>query len=208
MLDFVIIAVVVLVSGYLIFSKRLAASSSWNATVTPLASIMGSGFLVSAPLLAGVVGYWAALCMGFLLLIAFGVGGAIRFNIRYFEPIENESHGVPQQIAFLSRLVLAVAYFISVTYYLQLLAAFLLNACGIDSPLAANLITSGLLIIIGAIGIWRGLERLETIEKYAVSLNLGMICALLIGLAAHNIALVASSRRSPTASCPPASATS
>ena len=35
----------------------MAASSSWRATVTPLASIMGSGFLVSAPLLAMAVGF-------------------------------------------------------------------------------------------------------------------------------------------------------
>jgi len=56
------------------------------------------------------------------------VGGAIRFNIRYFEPIENKGDGPAQDIAFLSRIVLVGAYFISVTYYLELLAAFLLKA--------------------------------------------------------------------------------
>jgi len=110
----------------------LAGSSDWKATVTPLASIMGSGFLVSAPLLAGVVGNLAVLCMAALLVLAYAVGSAIRFNIRYFEPIESE-HGPAQTIAFLSRIVLAAAYFISVTYYLQLLAAFVLNAAGVQS---------------------------------------------------------------------------
>ena len=33
---------------------------------------------------------------------------------------------------FLSRIILAAAYFISVTYYLQLLAAFLLKSFGIS----------------------------------------------------------------------------
>ena len=56
MLNVVIVVVAVLLGGYLAFSKRLGGSSSWQATVTPLASIMGSGFLVSAPLLAGIVG--------------------------------------------------------------------------------------------------------------------------------------------------------
>ena len=56
MLNAIIIIVALLLAGYLAFSKRLAASSNWKATVTPLASIMGSGFLVSAPLLAGIVG--------------------------------------------------------------------------------------------------------------------------------------------------------
>ena len=37
-------------SGYLAFSPRLARSASWSATITPLASIMGSGLLVSAAL--------------------------------------------------------------------------------------------------------------------------------------------------------------
>ena len=98
-----------------------------TATVTPLASIMGSGFLVSAPLLAGIVGNLAVVCMALLLVLAYMVGGAIRFNIRHFEPIENKGHGPAQDIAFLSRIVLVGAYFISVTYYLELLAAFLFN---------------------------------------------------------------------------------
>ena len=56
MISAIIITIAVVLGGYLAFSKRLAGSSNWKATVTPLASIMGSGFLVSAPLLAGVVG--------------------------------------------------------------------------------------------------------------------------------------------------------
>jgi len=189
MLNAVIVVVALLLGGYLAFSRRLAKSSSWQATVTPLASIMGSGFLVSAPLLAGIVGNLALVCMALLLVLAFFVGGAIRFNIRHFEPIENESHGPAQTIALLSRIVLAGAYFISVTYYLQLLAAFVLTAAGIDSQFAAHCITTALLTIIGSIGMWRGLGMLERVEKYAVALNLGMIGALLVSLAVHNIEL-------------------
>jgi hypothetical protein len=193
MLNALIIVVAVLFAAYLALSKRLAASSNWKATVTPLASIMGSGFLVSAPLLAGIVGNLAVVCMAMLLVLAYAVGGAIRFNIRHFEPIENDGHGPAQTIAFLSRIVLAGAYFISVTYYLQLLAAFLLNAAGIssvDNPLAAPSITTGLLLTIGLIGMWRGLGMLEGVEKYAVALNLGMIGALLVGLAIYNVNLL------------------
>jgi hypothetical protein len=189
MLNTLIIAIAVALSGYLALSKRLAGSSSWKATVTPLASIMGSGFLVSAPLLAGVVGNLAVVCMGVLLVLAYFVGGAIRFNIRHFEPIENEGHGAAQNIAFLSRIVLTGAYFISITYYLQLLAAFLLNAVGMHSDAAANGITTLLLLTIGGIGMWKGLGKLESVEKYAISLNLGVIGALLVGLAVYNIQL-------------------
>jgi hypothetical protein len=187
MLNVVIIVVALSLAGYLAFSKRLSASSNWKATVTPLASIMGSGFLVSAPLLGGIVGNLAVVCMAILLVLAYAVGGAIRFNIRHFEPIENVGHGPAQTVAFLSRVVLAGAYFISVTYYLQLLAAFLLKAAGVESQIAAHCITTALLLVIGGIGMWRGLGTLEGLEKYAVSLNLGMIGALLVGLTVYNV---------------------
>jgi len=197
MLNAVIIIIAIVLGGYLAFSKRLAGSSNWKATVTPLASIMGSGFLVSAPLLGGIVGNLAVVCMAMLLVLAYAVGGAIRFNIRHFEPIENDGHGPAQTIAFISRIVLAGAYFISVTYYLQLLAEFLLNAAGLkdqltasEFSLAAHSVTTGLLLIIGGIGIWRGLAMLEGLEKYAVALNLGMIAALLVGLAIYNVNLL------------------
>ncbi len=190
MLNVIIITVAISLAAYLAFSKRLSASSDWKATVTPLASIMGSGFLVSAPLLGGLVGSFAVVCMALLLVLAYAVGSAIRFNIRHFEPIENSGHGPAQTVAFLSRIVLAGAYFISVTYYLQLLAAFLLNAAGVKSDFAAHCITTGLLLLIGGIGMWRGLGLLEGVEKYAISLNLGMIGALLVGLAIYNIQLM------------------
>lgn len=190
MLNLIIIAVATLLAAYLALSPRLAASSNWKATVTPLASIMGSGFLVSAPLLAGAVGNLAVVCMAVLLVLAYGVGGAIRFNIRHFEPIETNGHGLAQTVGFLSRVVLAGAYFISVTYYLQLLAAFLLNAFGIDSQVTADSITTVLLVTIGGIGMWRGLGMLEGVEKYAVALNLGMIGALLISLSIYNVSLM------------------
>ena len=186
MLNLIIIVTALALGGYLAFSKRLAASSNWKATVTPLASIMGSGFLVSAPLLAGIVGNLAMVCMALLLVLAYMVGGAIRFNIRHFEPIENKGHGPAQDIAFLSRIVLVGAYFISVTYYLELLAAFVLKAVGMHSQVAANGITTLLLLVIGGIGMWRGLKELEAVEKYAVALNLGMIGALLVSLAIYN----------------------
>ena len=187
MLNLIIIVVALALGGYFAFSRRLTTSSNWKATVTPLASIMGSGFLVSAPLLAGIVGNLAVVCMALLLVLAYMVGGAIRFNIRHFEPIENKGHGVAQDIAFLSRIVLTGAYFISITYYLQLLAAFLLNAVGNKNAAAANGITTVLLLTIGEIGMWRGLGKLESVEKYAISLNLGMIGALLVGLTIYNV---------------------
>jgi len=186
MLSALIIAVAAVTGAYLAWSKRTARSARWQATVTPLASIMGSGFLVSAPLLSGVGGKFAVVYMAGLLAVAYLLGSAIRFNIRYFEPIETDGHGSVQNVAFLSRIALTGAYFISVTYYLQLLAAFLLNAFGVDDPQLAHWICSALLVSIGGLGMWHGLGVLERLEKYVVAFNLGMIVALLVGLAIYN----------------------
>jgi len=140
--------------------------------------------------LAGAVGIYALFSMMGLLLIAYAVGGAIRFNIRHFEPIENKGYGAPQDLALLSRLTLAGAYFISVTYYLQLLAAFTLRLAGVEGAGWANGVTTGLLLVIGCAGMWRGLDQLEKVERYAVSLNLGMIGALLLALLVYNVRLL------------------
>nr|WP_319395326.1 hypothetical protein [uncultured Desulfobacter sp.] len=191
MLNSIIIIIALIVGCYFAFSKRLSRSSNWKATVTPLASIMGSGFLISAPLLAGIVGNLAVICMAVLLVTAYLVGEAIRFNIRYFEPIENRGRGPAQNVAFFSRIVLTCAYFISITYYLQLLSAFLLNSFNMNNDIMANWITTALLVTIGGIGMWRGLYELERVEKYAVALNLGMIGALLAGLCIYNVQLAA-----------------
>ncbi|WP_018969421.1 hypothetical protein [Rubritalea marina] len=189
MINLIIIVVALGLGSYLSFSPTLRRSSKWQALVTPLASIMGSGFLVSAPLLGGLVGNRALLCMAVLLLLAYAVGSAVRFNIRHFEPVENE-RGPAQSIAFVSRIVLAGAYFVSVSYYLQLLAAFVGQALGITDPHTTNLFTTALLLLIGGIGMWRGLGMLEFLEKYAVSLNLGMIASLLVALGIYNIELL------------------
>ena len=189
-LEVAIPVVALAIGAYLLRSRRLRASESWRATLTPLASIMGSGFLISAPLLAGIVGVWALPCMAALLAVAYGLGEVLRFNIRHFEPIEHGPACPPQSVALLSRLVLAAAYFVSVSYYLQLLATFALDAFGLADPVLANVVTTALLVVIAGIGMWRGLEELESVETYAVSLNLGMIGALLLTLLFHNGALL------------------
>ncbi len=79
MFNTLIIIIALALAGYLAFSKRLSKSSKWKIMVTPLASIMGSGFLISAPLLGGIVGNLAVFFMGILLILAYMVGGAIHF---------------------------------------------------------------------------------------------------------------------------------
>lgn len=190
--NIIVVVTAVLLFGVLAFWKRLSSSADFQATLTPLASIMGSGFLVSAPLLGGLVGSWAVVMMALLLLIAYLIGEAIRFNIKYFEPIEYTGNGKAQHVAFVSRLALILAYFVSVTYYLQLLAAFALSSLGIQEDWIAPWITSVLLCTIGLVGARWGLDMLVAVEKYAVALNLGVVGALLLSLVIYNADLLGS----------------
>jgi hypothetical protein len=187
-------AIVVLVASaaaVVLFSKRLEKATAWKATVTPLASIIGSGFLVSVPLLAHEVGNWALPAMCALIVVAYVVGAAIRFNIRYAEPMltapaEDEEVRITQSLEYLSHFVLAFAYFISVAYYLVLLGNFLLGGFGMENAVAAKAIATTILVILGSLGLFRGLGMVERIEKYTVGLNLAVIAGLLGGLLWYN----------------------
>lgn len=188
-----LIATVTLVAGCAAFAlllwPRIRTSSNWTATVTPLASIIGSGFLVSVPLLAHTVGKWAIAAMAGLMVLAYAVGGVIRYNIGYAEDLLKEE-GLGSLLASVERmslLTLVFAYIISASYYLTLFSVFLLKAFGHPDPLVAKLITTGLLTTIAVIGTWRGLQGLERVEIYTVSLNLAVIAGLLCALAAFNM---------------------
>ncbi len=164
------------------FSRR----DRWIATVTPLASIIGSGFLISGPILAKEFGAAAAPAMMLLLGIAYSVGAVIRFNIAYEEPLL--VHAAPgaafRRIAQLSQVTLTIAYAISVAYYLKLLAAFATRAAGVESEFVSNVLVTA---IIGALVLlsWTGsLRRIELVAHGSVSIKLGLIVGMLAALGA------------------------
>jgi len=173
--------------AFRLFNPRVSDSRDWRATVTPLASIIGSGFLVAAPLLYHAVNGWSVLAIAGIVLLAYAIGGVIRYNIRYAEPLleSGSSKGLAPLVVteLLAGLVLSVAYVISVAFYLRLLASFVLRALEIDSEFLANVVTTAILIFIAAVGLWRGLGGLEWLEESAVNIKLSIIAALLVGLA-------------------------
>ncbi len=188
MLSSIVVAIAFLGAAALLFSRRLQSSKDWQATVTPLASIIGSGFLVSVPLLAGEVGNWAIIAMAALIAAAFLVGNAIRFNIRHGEPIfanapKNPAIHLIQSFEKLSHFVLAFAYFISIAYYLVLLGNFLLKGIDTGHPDLPKMIATAILTGLGALGFLKGLGMVERVERYAVGINLSVIAALIVGLA-------------------------
>lgn len=186
--DFIVV-VSVFLSLIFLFGKKIRTSNRWHATVTPLASIIGSGFLVSAPLMLLAVGHWAPLVMLGVVLLAYSLGSSLRFNIMHAEPFLGDFIRYPwiNRIEELSRLVLGVAYIISVAFYLKLLSKFALTKFGFDSMVTENVMTTAILLFIGIIGKTRGLSMLELLATYSVNIKLAIIFSALAVFAYYNI---------------------
>lgn len=173
----------VVVWAILTFS-RLRHSQNWLATVTPLASIIGSGFLICGPLLAREFGTLAAPAMIVLLLFAYAVGSVVRLNIATVEPFLAAVHP-HDHVAWLARIaqaILGVAYAISVAYYLKLLAMFALHAMGSADERLADMGVTAILIALGVLAFAGGLHRIVRLTEATVSAKLGLIAAMLAAL--------------------------
>ncbi len=170
----------------------MRANAGWRAVATPLASIIGSGFLVSVPILRDLVGAWAVFAMAGLLLLAYLVGAAVRWNIAHVEPLLEQPRGARalHSAERLSHVVLAFAYFVSVAYYLVLFATFLLKPLGLDTPLMVKLLVSGLLATLGIVGLVRGFGAVERLEVLTVSFKLAVIAGLVAGLVIFDLSIL------------------
>jgi len=183
---FIDISISLLAIGLLfyLFSNAIRKSKTWNATVTPLASIIGSGFLVVAPLLWILVGYtsiWVLLCV---VLVAYAMGSVIRYNIQFVEPFleteEKDKYFVV--LNNVSYITLGIAYFISIAFYIRILSAFALKAFFIEDVFVANLLTSFILLFIGLVGFFRGYNKLESLAVYSVNIKISIIFMFILGL--------------------------
>ncbi len=173
------------------FSKFIRLSPIWKATVTPLASIIGSGFLIVTPLLVLLVGQYAIFAIIGMVLLGYLIGYVMRFNIYHVEPlVRKSSHKtVVLPLERFSFLVLGIAYIISVPFYIKLLSLFFLRGFQVKSEIIANIISTALLAFIGIIGKFKGFKRLESMEEYAVNIKLSIIFSMIIGLIIYNMNL-------------------
>ncbi|MDO6458834.1 hypothetical protein Q4560_05275 [Celeribacter halophilus] len=176
----VIIAASVAVAALLMW-PRLARAKLWRATVTPLASIIGSGFLVLGPILAESYGAWTPLAMALLCALSYAIGMAVRFNIT---AIDRHGHDLRSaRLETVASWLLSLAYVISVAYYLNLLGAFAVSLTPWDTELAARWVTTAVFLVILGVGWIKGFAALEHLEQISVGLKLAIIAGLLVGLA-------------------------
>jgi len=187
LLDYITLVVTgVFVTAFML--PKIRDNDYWRATVTPLASIIGSGFLVIAPLLGSVAGKYALFAMVGIVVLAYFIGGIIRFNILHSETIIETDHP-PRDLntmARLSNLALTVAYVISVAFYIRLLSSFVLSMTPLKTGSYEDWLATGILAAIAIIGWVRGLKGLEVVETISVSIKLSIIAALLLALFIHN----------------------
>lgn len=158
-----------------------------KATSTPLASIFGSGFLIIVPVLAGAVGTWSVLAMVGVCLLAYAVGGVIRFNIRNAEPVlADKPSEITLSLERTSDLALVLAYIVSVCLYLHILSAFVLGGFAFDTDFHEDILTSGVIAAVVVTGLTKGLGGLNFLEDWALYITFGIIGLLLFGFVLHD----------------------
>ncbi|MCY3860122.1 MAG: hypothetical protein OXG25_14565 [Gammaproteobacteria bacterium] len=184
-----LLVAIALIAVLLLTRRKLRRSELWQATLTPLSSIIGSGFLVMAPLLASIVGLWAPVVICGIVLLAYSIGSVIRFNIMHVAPQTQERHGFLNlhDLDYVGKIVLVIAYVIAVAFYLELLSSFSLNYIGIDDPFLERCVTTSIIVFIGLVGYLKGLSGLEKLEMFAMTLQLAVLSALIVGLLVYSV---------------------
>jgi hypothetical protein len=196
MLNIILVAIAATVLLFMLH-PRLTKSESWQATLTPLSSIIGSGFLIIAPLLASVVGGYSPLAVTVIVVLAYAIGGVVRFNILHAEPLLHDRKANPAiyRIDYFANTTLSFAYVTAVAFYLSLLSSFLLSYVGFgNSPILEKTLTTIIIVFIATTGYLRGLGGLEKLETYSMSLQLSIVAALLIGIFVYDYNFIQSER--------------
>ncbi|MEP6763701.1 MAG: hypothetical protein ABJB66_05275 [Gemmatimonadaceae bacterium] len=173
--------------GLLFSLAPFARKERWRATVTPLASIIGSGFLICGPILARQFGSGAIAAMAILLVLAYVVGWVVRFNIIH---VENHAKTLAFHEPFawamrVTQATLSVAYAVSVAYYLKLLAEFVLRPIGVaaaSQALISNVLVTAIIVALTALTFSGSIRKIEHAAHATVSIKLALIAGLLAGL--------------------------
>ncbi len=183
-----IVTTVVAVIVILLLSFGKFARSADGAPPQPLASIIGSGFLICGPLLAREFGGAAFLAMAALLAIAYAAGAVIRFNIIHVERLA-PTLSLHDPFAWAMRAAqttLAIAYAVSVAYYLKLLAEFTMQPLSVPEawhhPDGQPLVTV-IIIALACFTFSGDIRKIEHAAHASVSVKIGIIAGLLAGLA-------------------------
>jgi len=174
--------IVVLGAGGLLLHPKLSGATLWRATITPLASIIGSGFLVIGPILHNSFSMMSPLVMAALCIGAYLFGAAIRYNIATIDRSLYVRSRLELGLENVASWALVFAYVISVAYYLNLFGEFGLSLTDLNDKFHARLLTTGVFLVILGVGWIYGFTALERMEQVTVGIKLAIIAGLLFGL--------------------------
>ncbi len=179
------ISAAMITAAVVLVSPMARRSIVWRAATTPLASIIGSGFLVLGPLLAFAYGAAAPLIMIALCAVAFAFGGAMRYGMSQAKNLGDADLRHLQFLETISSWALAFAYIVSIAYYLNLFGAFAASIVSDPATDHSEHIALTALGVVLAIGLTRGFDGLEFVEKLVVGLKLAIVVGLLAALAVY-----------------------
>ncbi|CBW27593.1 putative membrane protein [Halobacteriovorax marinus SJ] len=180
-MDLVYLFICIIFLGFF-FNKKVSSNETWRATITPLASIIGSGFLIAAPILNSLNSKYSYLLMLGLCCATYCIGIIIRWNIQNVE--ENSSSYISEK---LSDIFLSIAYILSVSYYLYLLSSFILKATSLHGLDLERGLTTLIVCSIAYYGHQHGFKSLEKVESISVNIKLSIIFTFLVSLIVFNI---------------------
>jgi hypothetical protein len=114
-LDIVLVSIAVAIVIWML-RPGIRNADPWKATVTPLASIIGSSFLIVAPLLAAVAGSNATIAITLIVALSFWIGSAVRLVIANEASLTNTQMWSLAGLEKFSDVALAFAYAISIAF--------------------------------------------------------------------------------------------
>ncbi|WP_372736455.1 hypothetical protein [Nocardioides sp.] len=165
-----------------------------RATVTPLASIFGSGFLIIVPVLERTTGAWSPLAIAGVCALAWVVGSVVRHVVREVEPrlAAGDLGRAARRLERGSDVVIVVAYVISVALYLRIMAEYIVEGLGLSSPLERERAIAVVAIVaIVVLGVRRGFTGLDFVDRVALGSVLLLVVLLSAYLLVHDVGLVA-----------------
>jgi hypothetical protein len=160
--------------------RELLSPRVLRATVPPLASIFGSGFLIVVPVLERTLGALSVVGIAGVCGFALLIGTAIRHNMAAVERLLEEGR-VDRLSDWFERgsdLVIAVAYVISVALYLRIMSLNVVEYAASGSELAQRALACGAVLAITAVGVLRRFAGLDLLERLALGAVLALTTVL------------------------------
>jgi hypothetical protein len=183
-----IIAVITLASlAWILYRPKVQESSTYKATVVPLAGIMDVGFIVFSPVIILLFGYDATWVMLGLCTLGILTGFAISYNINNYEPLIGKPDPLHRWNS-IALWALIAATVVNEAYRAVLLMTLVFLPLGdLYSP---GLVTATAAVLLGILAIYafaKGLISLNNFANKSVAFNLSAIAAIVVAFGTFNV---------------------